>query len=55
MISLLLQEKHDGSCLAELEGAGDTQLEKLTAMEELKDTTAPRGKVGLFNAGANYS
>lgn len=40
LISLLLQEKHDGSCLAKLEGARDTQLEKLTAMEELEDITA---------------
>ena len=55
MISLLLQEKHDVSCLAGLEGAGDTQLEKLTAMEELEDITAQCGRVELFNARANNS
>lgn len=55
MISLLLRGKRHGSCLAGLEGAGDTQLEKLTAVEELEDITAQGGRVRLFNAGANGS
>lgn len=52
---MLLWEKRHGSYLAGLEGAGDTQLEKLTAVEELEDITALGGRARLFNAGANGS
>lgn len=46
-----------GSAVREagLDGVGDTQLEKLTVVEELEDVTAQHGRVGLLSTGTDGS